>query len=276
VTSLDKNDYQDPICPFDFSQYEKGPRIESIPIDRVTAKVDEFLSRNDYLGAERTLHYWLSEARNGHDGRGEFMIHNELMGLYRKLQRKEEAIQEAEIALQMAPILGFEDTVTGATGFLNAATVYKAFEQADKALPLYQKAKEVYERELNKEDSRLGGLYNNMALAYMDLGQFEEALNWYNQALEMNRYVPLGELDSAITYLNLADLITVRDGIEESGLLIEAYLKKAENCIKEANVPHDGYYAYVCEKCATIFGFYGMKELEEELLKVSKEIYERP
>jgi len=272
---LEKSDYEEPCCPFDFSQYEKGPKVESVPMDRITQKVDEYLSHNDYKNAEQTLLYWLGEAERGYDGRGAFMIHNELMGLYRKLKREEEAIREAETALQLMGQIGFEETVSGATGYLNAATVFKAFQQAERALPLYEKAKEIYEKNLTKEDSRLGGLYNNMALALMDMERYDEAEELFNKALDCNRFVPLGELDSAITYLNLADLLCAREGYENAEFLITAYLQKAENALKNANVPHNGYYAFVCEKCAPIFGFYDLKEKEEYFLQVAKEIYER-
>ena len=91
---LQKNDYLDPACPFDSSAYTG--KAETIPVRRVLEKVDDYLGRNDYDSAERTLLYWLGEARRGGDGRGELSVRNELMGLYRKQGRGEEAVAQAD------------------------------------------------------------------------------------------------------------------------------------------------------------------------------------
>ena len=37
----------------------------------------------------------------------------------------------------------------------------------------------------------------------------------------------------------------------------------------------DGYYAFVCEKCASVFGYYGYFAYENELKMRAREIYER-
>ena len=37
----------------------------------------------------------------------------------------------------------------------------------------------------------------------------------------------------------------------------------------------DGYYAFVCEKCASVFGYFGYFVYEKELEKRARDIYER-
>ena len=73
---LSKEDYTDPVCPFDTSAYEKEPPVRSIPVSRVIEKEDEFLSRNDPEGAERLfvagpLRIAASGAVTGRIGSGE-------------------------------------------------------------------------------------------------------------------------------------------------------------------------------------------------------------
>ena len=71
------------------------------------------------------------------------------------------------------------------------------------------------------------------------------------------------EPEQAITYCNLADLVYSESG-DAADARIAAYLQKAEemlNCCKLK----DGNYAYVCEKCAPVFDFYGYTALGEEL-----------
>ena len=85
----------------------------------------------------------------------------------------------------------------GSGPYVNAATVYKAFGMAADALPLYAAAREIYEKELPADDARLGGLYNNMALALADLHRFREAEDCYRRALSVMARVEHGEAEAA-------------------------------------------------------------------------------
>ena len=71
-----------------------------ISIDRILAKEDEYLSKNDYDSAERHLEYWLGEARLQGDGRAILLIDNELIGLHRKLGHQQEALGYCQKALE--------------------------------------------------------------------------------------------------------------------------------------------------------------------------------
>ena len=75
--------------------YESQPRIHPIPRRRVIEKLDWYMSRRDYAGAERHLLYWLEEARLGDDLRGALMLRNELVGHYRKTGDRERALEKA-------------------------------------------------------------------------------------------------------------------------------------------------------------------------------------
>ncbi len=97
------------------------PRIQSIPQERIIRKMDEYMSRRDYAGAERHLKYWLEEAKMGNDRRGELLIRNELVGHFRKTGNREEALQNGERALDLLKELGFEDSVSGGTTYVNMA-----------------------------------------------------------------------------------------------------------------------------------------------------------
>ncbi len=289
---MEKSDYTDPACPFDLSMWQKNAPVHAIPVGRVIEKEDAFLGKNDYAGAERLLLYWLSEAEAGNDLRGAFSVENELMGLYRKLARKEDAFRHAENALRMteAELIG-PDSVGAATCYLNAATVCKAFDEAERALPLYEKARAIYERELPDGDGRLGGLYNNMALALTDLGRFDEAISSYEKALSQMEKVENGEPERAVTYLNLCDLLMDRDAREvtdeatgetyaevpdRTEEMIQMYLDRAEELLLQAVLPDEGYLAFVYEKCAPSFDYYGRFLFAKELRKKAKAIYERP
>lgn len=245
-----------------------------ISVDRILSKLDEHLHRNDYASAERHLTYWLAEAEAGGDARTELLVRNELMGLYRKLGREREAIDSANAAVAKIEAMGVGDQVGAATSFLNCATVYKAFGRADEAIPMFERARAVYESELSPLDERLGGLYNNMALALVDLGRFSEANELYNKAISVMESVENGAPEMAITYLNMASAAEAELGIEEADGVIQEYLLRAESLL-EGHTERDGNYAFVCEKCASVFDYYGHFIYANELYKRAERIYGR-
>ena len=269
---MDVTDYTDPQCPFCVDQY-KTDDVRPIDVQRVIAKLDEYLSHNDYAGAERHLLYWLEEAKQGNDLRGEFSLREECMGLYRKLGRGEEAQANAAKAIRLIDQLELRGTVSAATALLNAATVYKAFGKAADAVPLFEEATAVYEEKLPAEDSRVAGLYNNYALALVDLGRYEEARELYRKALSVLAKTEGNEPEQAITELNLATLAETQYGLEAGEKEIETRLENAEKLLLGRDLPQDGNYAFVAEKCASVFGYYGWFAVEAELKERSRRIY---
>ncbi|MBO4479756.1 MAG: tetratricopeptide repeat protein [Clostridia bacterium] len=269
---MEVTDYTDPQCPFCVDAYKKD-NVKPIDAQRVIAKLDEYLGHNDYAGAERHLKYWEEEAKQGNDLRGEFTIAEELMGLYRKLGRREEAISYAEKAVRYIDLNDLSGSVSAATAMLNAATVYKAFGQAEKGIPLFEKAQAIYEQKLPPEDSRLAGLYNNFALALVDLSRFDEARALYQKALDIVLKQEGNEPEAAITFLNLASLAEREFGLEKAEKEIEGHLEHAEYLLKKPGLRKDGNYAFVAEKCAPVFGYYGWFGVEAELKAEAERIY---
>ena len=246
--------------------------MKSISKDRILSKLDEYLNKNDYDSAERHLLYWLQEAATAKDARAELLVRNELMGLYRKLGKRESALDCVSEALAKIEEMQISHQVGAATTYLNAATVYKAFGMAERSIPLFEQAQAIYEQELDAHDDRLAGLYNNMALALVDLGQFEKAKSLYCKAIEILTEGEGGDLEIAITYLNLATAAESEFGLEEAQEAIADYTQKAEE-ILENHTPQDGYYAFVCEKCASVFDYYGYFYYAKKLTERARRIY---
>lgn len=272
---MDFTDYTDPICPFCTDQFKKQPPVRPIPTQRVLEKLDEHLGRNDYDSAERHLLYWLDEATDGRDKHGMLTIENELMGLYRKTNRKENALESVRKALDLIDELKLGSAVVAGTTFTNAATVYKAFAMPEESIELFEKAKDIYEKELQSDDPRLGGLYNNLGLTLTDLKRFDEAEEYYNKAINVMSNNKNGELEIAITYLNLCDLNEAKLGSEQSEKIIDEYIEKAYELLNRDYLPRNGYYAFVCEKCAPTFGYFGRFLYQKELSDRARSIYER-
>ena len=266
-------DYVEPRCLLCGEPYGAAPQIKPIPQRRIIEKLDDYMSRRDYPAAERHLLYWLEEAKLGGDRRGELMVRNELVGHYRKAGDRDKALSHGEAALALLRELDFDGTVSAGTTYTNVATACNAFGENNRALTLFEKAKEVYEATPRTEPSLLGGLYNNMALTYVSLGRYEEAFALYEKALNIMGGVADGALEQAITYLNMADATAAQKGMEEAEAEIDTLVDRAWELLNDPSLPRNGYYAFVCEKCAPSFSYYGYVSAANELTWRAENIY---
>ena len=271
---LEKEDYIDPRCVLCGKPGEEETP-QPVPVGRILDKLREYEDRNDWPAVERHLKYWLAEAEANRDERGQLMLNNELMGYYRKQGKREEAFAHAEKAVGLVEKLGMEDTVTAGTTWVNTGTVREAFGDPVAGLEYFERARANYEKNLPGNDGRLGGLYNNMALALTVCGRYAEAEDMFRRALKVMETQEHGELEQAITWLNMADAAEAALGAERAEETVEEYLDRAEKLLDTESLPRNGYYAFVCEKCAPVFGHYGYFATEAELRKRAKEINER-
>lgn len=269
---LKPEDYLEPDCVL----CGKPEEIKQIPQRRIIEKMNEYMDKRDYAGAERHLLYWLEDAKMNRDKGGELMIRNELAGHYRKTGKKEEALESVSEALRLLRETGLEGTVSAGTTYTNCATALNAFGENERSLALFEKAKAVYESRSGTDPSLLGGLYNNMGLTCAAIGRYEEAYRLFEQALGRMRTVPGGEPEQAVTKLNIASTLEAQYGMEAAESRIYALLDEAYDLLKTEGLPHDGYYAFVCEKCAPAFSYYGYFAAGEELKQTAEEIYARP
>ena len=279
---------------------ESMETIKPVPQRRIADKMNEYMSRRDYAGAERHLLYWLAEAELGHDLQGQLMLRNELAGHYRKTAQREKAMESAGKALELLAELGMEKSISAGTTYVNIATACNAFGEYGRSLELFEKARAAYEGSNFVEPRLLGGLYNNMALTCAALSKYDEALDLYEKAIAVMAKVPDGELEQAITFLNMADAVEAGTGMEEGESRIYGLVERAEELLDskgrellrnpdgEASILETpgalrdlsaeerariGYYAFVCEKCAPVFEYYGYFLAANELRERAEKIY---
>ena len=247
--------------------------IRPIPQQRVIGKMDQYMARRDYAGAERHLNYWLEEARAGGDLRGMLMVRGELVGHYRKTGQREKAMESAEDALRLIDALEYRGTLSAATTYVNIATMLDSFGEDERALALFEQARPIYEQSAATRPELLGGLCNNMALACAALGRFDEADALYDRAMEAMAKAPAGALEQAMTCLNRANLVEARDGLEAGEAAIFALVEQAAELLHRPELPRNGYYAFVCEKCAPTFDYYGWFAEAAALKEEAERIY---
>ena len=278
---------------------ESMETIKPVPQRRIVDKMNEYMSRRDYAGAERHLLYWLAEAELGRDLQGQLMLRNEMVGHYRKTAQREKAMESAGKALELLRELGMEDSISAGTTYVNIATACNAFGEYERSLELFEKARAVYEGSSYVEPRLLGGLYNNMALTCTALSKYDEALVLYEKAVLVMAKVPDGELEQAITCLNMADAVEAGAGMEEGESRIFELVERAEELLDNKGrellcsdgetsvletpgalkaLPAEerarlGYYAFVCEKCAPVFEYYGYFLTANRLRETAEKIY---
>ncbi|MBR4500968.1 MAG: tetratricopeptide repeat protein [Clostridia bacterium] len=236
-----------------------------IPIARIRDRLDALTGKKDYPAAARLLAYWRDEARIMKDVRGEFFVLNEMMGVFRKSNDREKALESAEGVLRLVSHPEISGSIGAGTAYVNAGTVYKYSGDPMNALECFRKARTVYEQSLEQNDERLGGLYNNMALALMDLGHLQDAISLFESALRIMRKQPFGGREEAITLLNMADVYAQEKGPEAAEGVINDCLRAAERLLLDPSLPRDEYHAFVCEKCAPVFSYYGWFKTASEL-----------
>ena len=275
MTPIDKEDYVEPRCLLCEEPYGAQIEVKPVPQQRIMEKVDAYMSRRDYAGVERHLLYWLEEAKLGHDQKGELMIRNELIGHYRKVQDRDHALLQIEDALRLLDEMDFRGTISEGTTCVNAATAYQAFGENARAVQLFERAKAVYESIPSTGAALLGGLYNNMALALVEEKRFDEAFALYKKALDTMAHAEHGALEQAITYLNMADAAEAQNGLLDASEAIDTYLETAQTLLDTPTLVRDGYYAFVCEKCAPTFEYYGWFAAANDLNERAGAIYER-
>ena len=235
-------------------------------VKRMIAELDALFAKNDLDGAGELLERSLDEARGLGDLSGELSVLNELTGYYRKRLDRDRALEVIDRAIFLVDELCQGDKPSGATVLLNSATTLKTFGKAEEALPLYERAEEIYRSTIEKNDPRFAALYNNRALSLCDLGRYGEAEESYFAALEV---LSDSGLDAAITHVNLAEMYLASGREGEIG----ERMTRALDILLDTNIVRDGYYAFVLEKCAPAFRGLGYVEVADELRRISEEIY---
>ncbi len=251
-------DHNEACCIFDSSQYiglpDTAPCPRALDVPALIGELDALCAGGREQEAAAFLERALEKARAGGDWRSELTVLSELLGQYRRTGEEEKALLAVQEALALIRAHRMGQTVSGATVMLNAATTLKCFGRAGESIPVFTHAARVYAEHLDPGDYRFAGLYNNMALSYADTGDLESAERFFKLALRILAKTEHPENDCAVTWCNLAELYAGHDPEDPR---IDACVEKAWACLNAADLPHDGYHAFTCSKCAPTFDTLG-------------------
>lgn len=238
-------------------------------VRRVIMKLDELNNSGKEAEAKNHLEHWLNEARAEGDWKSELSILSELLGQYRRLGEKENGLQCVEDSLKIIHDRKLEGFTTTATIMLNAATTMKAFGKASESITIFEQVEQLYSKKLTPDDYRFAGLYNNMALSYADIGQYENAEKYFTNAIDKINKIENHENDMAVTMCNLAELYE-KMGKDEKAIF--DCIEKAYELLSSQTLPQDGYHAFTVSKCIATFDYFGFfmysKKLKEKVEKI--------
>lgn len=173
-------------------------------VTNILKQADELFDAGKAKEASAYLEKCLETAGKEGDWYTRLTLLNELMGYYRSISNFDKAWEYVKEAIQIVITFQLEETLGGVTTYLNVANVYRAVGEPDKAIELYLKVEQTYLKEGLDADYRLGSLYNNISVAYIELGNLEEAFRYGEKALEMLKQIPGSADEQATAYSNLA------------------------------------------------------------------------
>ena len=258
-----------PSCPFDTSAYtgvpDSGKTVQAVDIPELIGKLDMFYAKEDYSGAENLILEGMKTALSANDWRSRLSLVSEQLGLYRKTAEKNKALDAVRNAAGLIEEHSMGRTVSGATVLLNAATTMKCFGDAEGSIPLFEHVLTVYSENLDPYDYRFAGLYNNMALSFEDIGEYEKAESLFKKALAVLQKLEATQNDQAVTWCNLAELYYSRDCEDER--VTECMENAGENLLDPA-LKHDGYFAFTAGKCLPLFDSFGFFFYASRLRKI--------
>ncbi len=264
----------EPICPFDASAYTGMPDAEpcarEIPVPELIAQLDELYNSGREQEAGAFLERWRQKAAALGDWRGELSLLSELMGHYRRSREAEKGLAAVEDGLALIRQHRMGSTVSGATVMLNAATTLKCFGRAAESLPIFTHVCRVYADNLEPSDYRFGGLYNNMALSYADLGDVNRAEEMFGRAMQVIRSCPEPDNELAVTLCNLAEMYYRQDPEDER---VNDCMEQAWKHLNAPGLQQDGYHAFTISKCAPCFDYFGFFVYARKLRERAEKIY---
>lgn len=243
--------------------------MRKISLRTFISELDSLFAKEDLQGAEACVTHWLSLAREYGDKSGELIVLNEMTGFYRQTKNEEKGLAAVNEAFALLDSFDF-DKKTAATVYLNGATTMKAFGKSEDAMVFYEKAHAVFSEILDENDPLFAGFYNNKALTLQDLKRYSEAEEYFLKAIKITESCPKNELETAISFVNLAHLYYDVDSSDER---INGLMDKALDILDCPDYYGYRKYAFTCRKCAPSFGFFGFFLAEKKLNERADRIY---
>ena len=172
----------------------------------IQKQLDIYYRHNQLNQAYEFLLIQTQEAMEKGDDLLVLMLLSELIGYYRVTAQFSLGHSIANQAYKILCARGLENSIHGATTYLNIATLLRAEGKYQDALSLYHKTEKIYQELLDEKDERYSAFYNNVSLLYQELGDYQKAIEYEMKALNIVQSLDDCEIETAITYTNLSQM----------------------------------------------------------------------
>lgn len=173
-------------------------------MEDILQRIDRLLEENKGAQAQMLMEECLERALQCGDRSGAVTLLNELIGFCRETGQAEKSYYYGEAVLNLLQEMGLSGTLPFATSVLNIASAYRAGGRLEDAMTCYRAVEQIYSQVLKPGDMLVASLYNNKALLYQEMGEFEAARAYLEKALEIALQHPERYYEQASSYANLA------------------------------------------------------------------------
>ena len=173
-------------------------------MEDILRQIDKLLEENRGPQAQALMEECLQQALESGDENGAVTLLNELIGFCRETGQTDKAYYYGEVVLGLLEKMGLSGTLPFATSVLNIASAYRAGGRLEDAMTCYRAVEQIYSQVLEPDNMLVASLYNNKALLYQEMGDFEAARMHLEQALEIALRHPECYYEQASSYANLA------------------------------------------------------------------------
>lgn len=176
-------------------------------IHKVIQEYDQMFGKKTLEEIYTFLQSKIEEAEREESTLSKITLYNEMIGLCRELDRKEEGNRYCDELINLVEALGLGHTVEQGTIFLNVANAKRAFGLWEESLKFYRSAEVIYKEKLSEDAFYFASLYNNWGILYQEMGDYENAEKMIRRSLQIVDIYPEAYIEQASTRTNLAGIL---------------------------------------------------------------------
>ncbi len=185
-------------------------------INEISDQLDRLFAENRITEVERYLTQALSEAEYDGDRESMQAIYNELISFHRSTGEYDKALYFCRQVMRLAKKMDIEDTVEYGTTLMNVANTNRAAGNLLESLAYFKKVKAIYQGQVSPYDILMATYYNNVALLYQDLGEYDKAVDSFEHALAIIERHEKAGTEIAATYVNLGESLLRAGRLEDA------------------------------------------------------------
>ncbi len=194
-------------------------------ISEVLNEYDAIEATHDLERIEAFLINKINEAEKEQDIASEITLYNEIIGFYRETGAFQKSIDNCAKLLGLLETSGIKGSVEYATSLLNIANACRAAGLLKESLTYFNEVKRIYDESLSPDDFKYAPLYNNLALLFQEMGDFESAKDTLKKALALAKSQTGEDIKVAISHTNLAMSLLKNNEYDEAMYNLEEAFK---------------------------------------------------